>query len=63
MGNEITPEVGRLRALAARKAKLVKKVSCSSEVVWDRRCRVATCVASDEGVMGTCLASGRVGML
>lgn len=63
VGKEIIPDVGRLRARAARKAKLVKKVSCSSEVVWDRRWRVATCIASAEGVIGVCFARGRVGML
>lgn len=48
----MTPEVGKLRALAARKAKEVKKVNLSNESVWDLNCNVATWMAPSLGWIG-----------
>lgn len=54
------PEVGRLRARAARRAKEVKKVRDGREEVCDRRWRVATWIPCF-GFIGICLENAGVG--
>lgn len=50
VGREMAPEVGRPKARAERRANEVKKVRCWSEVVWERRCSVATCTPCFGGI-------------